>query len=66
MADRPPPDAIARLRRSIDRFHAALRAAPYGGVSSIAELAWLNVLIAKYPNEARRMISDATQRNSAR
>ncbi|GAA4616433.1 hypothetical protein GCM10023195_73110 [Actinoallomurus liliacearum] len=58
MVDRPPPDAIARLRRSVDRFYAALRSSPYGGVSCLADLAWLKVLIEKYPGEARRMVDD--------
>jgi hypothetical protein len=56
MADHSTPDAIARLRRSVDEFYATLHASPYGGVSHIAELARLKVLIEKYPDEARRMV----------
>jgi hypothetical protein len=54
--DDSAPDAIERLRRSVDEFYAALHASPYGGVSHIAELARLKVLIDKYPDEAHRMI----------
>jgi hypothetical protein len=57
MADHQTPDAFVRLKHSVDRFHAALHSSPYG-VSRIAELAWLKVLIDKYPGEARRMVDD--------
>ncbi|MEV5708986.1 hypothetical protein [Actinoallomurus sp. NPDC052274] len=66
MVDRPPADAVARLRRSVDRFYAALRSSPYGGVSYLADLAWLKVLVDKYPDEARRMVDDTNRETSDR
>jgi hypothetical protein len=62
MADDAAPDAITRLMRSVEEFYAALRSSPHGGVSYIAELARLNVLIQKYPDEAHRMIDATSQK----
>ncbi|MCO5993322.1 hypothetical protein [Actinoallomurus rhizosphaericola] len=50
----------------MDRFYAALRSSPYGGVSYLADLAWLKVLIEKYPGEARRMVDDTNREHHDR
>jgi hypothetical protein len=58
MIEQPRADAFTRLQNSVDRFHAALHSSPYGGMSRIAELAALKVLVDKYPSEARRMVDE--------
>jgi hypothetical protein len=46
------------LQRSVDEFYAMLDSMSLTGVSQIAELSQLRVLITKYPQHAREMVGE--------
>jgi hypothetical protein len=46
------------LQRAIDDFYRTLDSMRFQGVSQLAELAQLKVLISKYPDHARQMINE--------
>jgi hypothetical protein len=47
-----------RLQRSLADFYATLDALRFTGVSQVAETQQLKILIAKYPDLARRFLAD--------
>lgn len=47
-----------RLRRSIADFYATLDALRFTGVSQVAEVQQLKILVAKYPDLARQFTAD--------
>jgi hypothetical protein len=46
------------LQRAIDDFYRTLDSMRFQGVSQLAELSQLKVLISKYPEHARKMINE--------
>ena len=48
------------LARAVREFNAAVDSLTWPGVSWIAELAQLKILIAKHPDQARQMLAEHT------
>lgn len=57
----PAENSFERLQRSLEAFYQALEASPFQGVSQIARLAKLRVLIERFPVEARRILDELDQ-----
>ncbi|GAA4630643.1 hypothetical protein GCM10023196_056780 [Actinoallomurus vinaceus] len=49
------------LQRAIDDYYRTLESLSVQGVSQLADLARLKVLIQKYPDHARQMITEINQ-----
>lgn len=62
MRDREPEHV---LLRSIREFHAALDALSGAGVTPIAEVSYLRILVRKYPGHAARFLAEDSGTASA-
>jgi hypothetical protein len=49
------------LQRAVDDFYRTMDSLRFQGVSQLADLAHLKVLIQKYPDHARHMINEIDQ-----
>ena len=49
------------LRRALEEYFRTLDSLPTQGVSQLAELAYLKVLVTKYPRQARQMLDEHDQ-----